>query len=295
VGFKKMICVVIVDLICILLVGIPCLLLNVVGEPYLRGFFCNDESIRHPYLDSTVPTWALILISYGLPAIIIALVETALLKHSETFNSVRLAREMYNTFGLFVFGSFVNQLISDTTKFTIGRLRPHFIEVCNPNIIFNESTCGTADQPIYVTNFTCLGQSDISESERATRLNDSRLSFVSGHASLSSYSMWFCIVYLHQRMATRNFRLVKPLIQVGCALFAVFTSLSRVSDYKHHPGDVVGGAILGFLVSSLTVTFLLKKKDVQKTRATSMTSLLHVGSATSSGGSRMIYTDDQSP
>ena len=58
------------------------------GEPYMRGFFCSDESIRHPFLDSTVPTSALIIISYSLPAIIILLVETALLKHSDTFSGV---------------------------------------------------------------------------------------------------------------------------------------------------------------------------------------------------------------
>ena len=120
VGMKKMACVAAVDLVCILIVAMPCLLLNVIGEPYMRGFFCSDESIRHPYLDSTVPDWVLILISYGLPAIIIALVETALLKHSDTFSGARLAREMYNTFGLFMFGSMVNQLLTDTSKFTIG-------------------------------------------------------------------------------------------------------------------------------------------------------------------------------
>ena len=53
---------------------------------------------------------------------------------------------------------------------------------------------------------------------------------------------------------TRNFRLVRPLMQTGCALFAVFTSLTRVSDYKHHAGDVISGAVLGLAISSLTVT-----------------------------------------
>ena len=135
-----------------------------------------------------------------------------------------------------------------------GRLRPHFIEVCNPDIALTEAVCGPSDAPVFVTNFTCLGQSGISDSERRMRMHDMRLSWVSGHASLSAYSMWFCILYLHQRMVSRNFRLVKPLIQVGCSLFAVFTSLSRVSDYKHHPEDVVFGALLGFIVSSLTVS-----------------------------------------
>ena len=61
---------------------------------------------------------------------------------------------------------------------------------------------------------------------------------------------------------TRNFRLVRPLMQTGCALFAVFTSLTRVSDYKHHAGDVVSGAVLGLAVSSLTVTVVLLCSEI---------------------------------
>ena len=251
-----MICVVIVDFICILIVGLPCLLLNLIGEPYKRGFFCSDTTIRHPFLESTVPTWALILISYSLPTIIIALVETSLLKHSNTFSSVRLTREMSNTLVPFVFGSFVNQMFTDISKFTIGSLRPHFIEVCSPNV----TLCGDGDLD-YLTDFQCLGQENITADEMGKRLHNMRLSFVSGHASLSAYSMWFCVVYLQQRMATRNFRLVKPLIQVCCALFAVFTSLTRVSDYKHHPEDVVCGALLGFVISSLTLRFLVRREE----------------------------------
>ena len=46
------------------------------------------------------------------------------------------------------------------------------------------------------------------------RLHDARLSFVSGHASLSTYSMTFTVLYLQRGMGSRDFRLVKPLIQV---------------------------------------------------------------------------------
>ena len=246
-----MICVVTVDFICILIVGLPCLLLNLIGEPYKRGFFCSDTTIRHPYLDSTVPTWALILISYSLPTIIIALVETSLLKHSNT--SVRLTREMYKTFMGFVFGFCVNQLMTDISKFTIGRLRPHFFEVCSPNVTLSEDLD-------YLTDFQCLGQQNITADQMEKRMHNMRLSFVSGHASLSAYSMWFCVSIL-QRMDTRKFRLVKPLIQVCCALFAVVTSLTRVSDYKHHPEDVVCGAMLGFVISSLTIKFLVRREE----------------------------------
>ena len=88
-NLRKIICLVTVDLVCLLLVGVPCLLLWLVGksmilgkysepdpkylqsgDPYYRGFFCDDETLRHPYRDSTVPTWALVIASYGLPTIV---------------------------------------------------------------------------------------------------------------------------------------------------------------------------------------------------------------------------------
>ena len=57
------------------LVGLGALLIIFIGT-YIaanrgvivrRGFFCDDESIKLPYLVSTVPTWALILGSLGVP------------------------------------------------------------------------------------------------------------------------------------------------------------------------------------------------------------------------------------
>ena len=67
-----------------------------------------------------------------------------------------------------------------------------------------EAECGSLDSPRYVTQYHCLGQPGLSPHETEARLKDSRLSFVSGHASLSTFAMWFCIVYLHQRMVSKT-------------------------------------------------------------------------------------------
>ena len=32
-----------------------------------RGFYCDDDSIRFPYRPDTVPTWALVVGSVGIP------------------------------------------------------------------------------------------------------------------------------------------------------------------------------------------------------------------------------------
>jgi len=275
---RKALCMVIVDIVCILLVGIPVLLLMLIGDPYYRGFFCDDDTIRHPYKESTVGVPALVVISYGLPLVIICLVETSRLKHSKIFTHSRLGRQVYNVAGVFVFGAFVNHLLTDTSKYTIGRLRPHFIQVCNPNL--TKDQCGEVNSPKYVTEFVCQGQDGVSQEVTDQRLHDARLSFVSGHASLSVYSMWFSIVYLQHRMSGRDFRLLKPLIQVGCLLFALFTSLTRVSDYKHHPEDVVGGALLGLVMSTVANMFLDTRLVGRRANtATSTTSLVTVSTS----------------
>lgn len=40
----------------------------------------------------------------------------------------------YKVIGVFGFGAASSQLTTDIAKYTIGRLRPHFISVCVPNI-----------------------------------------------------------------------------------------------------------------------------------------------------------------
>lgn len=48
-------------------VGLPILAFFLWGDPYKRGFFCDDESLKHPYHDSTVRNWMLYLTGLILP------------------------------------------------------------------------------------------------------------------------------------------------------------------------------------------------------------------------------------
>ena len=48
-------------------------------------------------------------------------------------------------------------------------------------------------------------------------------------------------------------RLLRPFLQVGFFWIALGTSVSRISDYKHHWSDVLAGALLGIIVAVLTV------------------------------------------
>lgn len=35
------------------------------GKAFHRGFYCDDESLRHPYHDSTVPSYYLYIFGFG--------------------------------------------------------------------------------------------------------------------------------------------------------------------------------------------------------------------------------------
>lgn len=59
----------------------------------------------------------------------------------------------YNIFqvGVFGFGAATTVLVTDVAKYTIGRLRPHFMTLCVPDI-----NCSLPENQFrYIENFTC--------------------------------------------------------------------------------------------------------------------------------------------
>merc|ERR1712165_439829 len=89
-----------------------------------------------------------------------------------------------------------NTIITDTIKVTVGRLRPHFLSVCNPNV-----TCSSYDAT-YHTDYVC-------QNVTAKDENDARLSFPSGHASMSACVMGFIMVCSNQVQPIRKNSIVK--------------------------------------------------------------------------------------
>ena len=53
------------------------------------------------------------------------------------------------------------------------------------------------------------------------------------------------------------------LVQIMLVCYAWFCALTRVSDYKHHPTDVLAGAVLGTILALTVITMM---KDKKKTR-----------------------------
>lgn len=206
-------------------------------EPFKRGFFCDDESLMHPYHESTVGA-SLFYVGFGLPLLIIVTVEVARsnLKADDTSELKLFGRQIpqtvqnvYKYGGVFVFGHIVTVLLTDMAKHIVGRLRPHFISVCQP-ILSDGSTCSDEKNfHRYIVDFTC-GNS----ASNADKLKDMRLSFPSGHSSIAMCSMVFACIYIQVRMNWKGSKLLKHFVQFIVVALAWFCALSRISDYKHH-------------------------------------------------------------
>ncbi|XP_013994196.1 phospholipid phosphatase 1 isoform X1 [Salmo salar] len=251
---------ILLDIACLILAGLPLAALKL-GQikPYQRGFFCNDDSISYPFHPSTVTSNVLYGVGFTLPICSMVFGECLSvylkrIKSKSSFSNMYVAR-VYKSIGTFVFGAAMSQSLTDIAKYSIGRLRPHFLDVCRPDWKLINCTAGT-----YIEDFTCTGDARLA--------NEGRLSFYSGHSSFSMYCMLFLALYIQARLQAGWARLLRPTLQFFLIAASVYTGLSRVSDYKHHWSDVLVGLIQGVLMATLVVFFVSdffkKKVEPQK-------------------------------
>uniref|UniRef100_A0A452TF48 Phospholipid phosphatase 2 n=1 Tax=Ursus maritimus TaxID=29073 RepID=A0A452TF48_URSMA len=225
--------------------SLPFAILTLVNAPYKRGFYCGDDSIRYPYRPDTIThglmagvtiTATIILVSAGEAY----LVYTDRLYSRSDFNNYVAA--VYKVLGTFLFGAAVSQSLTDLAKYMIGRLRPNFLAVCDPD--WSRVNCSMYVQVERV----CRGN--------PANVTESRLSFYSGHSSFGMYCMVFLALYVQARLCWKWARLLRPTVQVFLLAFALYVGYTRVSDHKHHWSDVLVGLLQGALVAGLTVRYI---------------------------------------
>lgn len=254
---KKRIIQILVDLTCIIIVFTAFILVYSLSAPRKIGFFCNDTDLFRPLSSEILPFWVVALYATLSPIIIIIISEIITFK---LFNFSRKQNEFKTDFNrrkmfliatthglsLFVLGIGITLLLTEVAKKWIGRLRPNFIAICNPDLTQIECV-NIIDANTFYYNY-------ISTSGNFCRgydyeVNKARESFPSGHASYSTYTMLFLIIYIEARLHLLRLRFLKPLIQTLALIAAILTSISRVSDYHHRAGDIIGGVILGASVA----------------------------------------------
>ncbi|KAG5841394.1 hypothetical protein ANANG_G00199050 [Anguilla anguilla] len=222
---------VVLDIVCLVLAGLPFLILTPRNSPYKRGFFCDDDSIKYPHKEDTISYQLLggIMIPFVLLSLVLGECLSVYFKRITSKSSIRnnYVACVYKAVGTFVFGAAMNQSLTDIAKFTIGRLRPHFLDACKP--VWDQIDCKSGG---YIENFTCTGDSAM--------VTEARLSFYSGHSSFSMYCMVFLTLYYQTRLKTEWARLLLPTIHdvlVGLIQGAIIAILivTCVTDFFKKP------------------------------------------------------------
>ena len=126
--------------------------------------------------------------------------------------------------------------ITDVLKVGAGRLRPDFLSRCLPSAI--DGSCTNGDSAL---------------------IRDGKLSFPSGHSSLSFACMTFVMLYLMSKLKlydqerNRKFhtggsfwKLIACISPLG---IACFVAISRTLDYHHNFSDILAGCVLGIFVA----------------------------------------------
>uniref|UniRef100_A0A8C6XCR1 Phosphatidic acid phosphatase type 2/haloperoxidase domain-containing protein n=1 Tax=Naja naja TaxID=35670 RepID=A0A8C6XCR1_NAJNA len=212
-------------------------------SPVRRGFFCNDSSISYPLqLPETITDT--VLISSG------TLISFLAITVGEIFHVQHLPHRLrstipnpyvtalYKEIGTFLFGCCVGQSLTNMAKVAVGRLRPHFLAVCQPN--FTHMACSAG----YLEDYVCTS-SHSKEKEASYYLLYTR------------FPLLVPQFYLQARFTWRGARLLRPLVQFVLLMLALYTGLTRISDYQHHPSDVIVGLLQGALVAYWVVSYNL--------------------------------------
>ncbi|XP_049444672.1 phospholipid phosphatase 2b [Epinephelus fuscoguttatus] len=244
---------VLMDVLCVVVAALPFIIMTIVSKPYIRGVYCDDESIMYPVKPDTITHGMLAAVTITCTVIIISSGEAYLVYSKRIYSNSdfnQYVAALYKVVGTFLFGACVSQSLTDLAKFTIGRPRPNFMAVCGPRACTG-----------YMQMINCTGKpQDVTEA---------RLSFYSGHSSFGMYCMLFLALYVQARLVAKWARLLRPTIQFFLVAFAVYVGYTRVSDYKHHWSDVLTGLLQGALVAVLNVRFVsdfFKKRPPRCTR-----------------------------
>ncbi|PSN74543.1 PAP2-domain-containing protein [Corynespora cassiicola Philippines] len=247
--------------------------------PYYHGISHNSWGLRHgmPLLPEYVSTGQSAVMSFFLPAIIIGLL------------GMHKVRSFWDTNAALMglgYALSTASLFQVLIKIFIGGLRPHFIDVCKPQIPSNMTGVGPGH--VY---FHAL---QICTAKKNHKLSDAQMSFPSGHSAAAFGGFGFLALYLGSKLGVfhrhdsrqeqkgqrnedqggnasrRTSRNITPLSHASTSsksasspwqasphwklvafgvpwLIAIVISGSKVRDGWHHATDVLVGAKIGLV------------------------------------------------
>lgn len=256
------------DLLCLIVFCVPLLLFNSDTIPvHQQGFFCDDLGIRYPFLNGQIPSWALFVEGVIAVVVISCVIEQYVVCSrkiigsgpSQFSRSTQFVFEVYRVIGYLMIGACANQFLTDVGKHTVGRLRPHFYDLCQPSV-----ACTEANSHQYITDFNCTRTShpDIPQHKFEDRLLDARKSFPSGHSSFALYCAVYLVLYMEYRLSSfRQLRLTRHLVQATAVAWSLWVCGTRIVDFKHRFSDVCAGMAIG--TSTALATFWVYRTSMR--------------------------------
>jgi len=129
--------------------------------------------------------------------------------------------------------------ITGALKNAIGKPRPDLISRC----IVDEAKINTAKYALQTIDICTQTDNYI--------LQDGFKSFPSGHSSVSFAGLFYLSIYLAGKLHVMDAKgeVWRTLIVLVPALGAALITGTRIMDARHHPFDVLSGALIGILVS----------------------------------------------
>jgi diacylglycerol diphosphate phosphatase/phosphatidate phosphatase len=200
-----------------------------VFQKYISVGELESGTYSYPLRPNSFPAYALLYACLLFPVVVIFLC----LKVFKKSTPIQLHHALL---GLFMSLGFCNTLTC-LLKLMIGRPRPDFLARCFDNVIPDPIPWERPGYP------ACTGDPFV--------IAEGRRSFPSGHSSISFSSMWYLTLFLINYLDTFDEDGHPWKLFVAClpSCGALFVAGSRVSDYWHHPTDVLAGSLLGILVA----------------------------------------------
>ena len=154
---KKRIAQIVIDIVCIIITFVVFILVYLYVDPKIVTLFCNDTDIFQPYKEDTIVFWVVGLYATLGPIIFIIFIELINSKIVFCKKSSSVGIKKRKLFGiaflhaltLFILGIAITLLITEVGKRWVGRLRPHFISVCQPNLSTLNCTTTSGSNTIY--------------------------------------------------------------------------------------------------------------------------------------------------
>lgn len=229
----------------------------------IRGFHCDHinaysfpRNVSQDFYDSPANVRPVMLysVSLALPIGLILVGELFYFIFSRKKKVVRAScvpcklylplRRITRFTGVYLFGYFALSILVDSLKVCTGRLRPYFLEVCQP-VNFTETN-------------SCYGQYQYPAcDEREDVVREARMSFPSYYAAASSYSALFCMIYLNFLLSFQASRLLRPSVTFLLASVAILCGTLRVSFHFNHWEDVAVGFVFGIVTAIYLIWSIL--------------------------------------